>query len=159
MASEGRDLPSLSRSDYPLSPENLPRAPDPPPSLDQLPVGSRLGACLPAWRKIQADTWTLDLITRGLSLSFHTPPPLSNAPLIYSQYGDPEKQGILEGLVLEMIEKKVVEPVLQTSSPGFYITRSGDMSLDQVIDNLICYYGYKKKIMNRGCKTRNHCDC
>ena len=120
MASEGRDLPSLLRSDYPLSPENLPRAPDPPPSLDQLPVGSRLGACLPAWRKIQADTWTLDLITRGLSLSFHTPPPLSNAPLIYSQYGDPEKQGILEGLVLEMIEKKVVEPVLQTSSPGFY---------------------------------------
>ena len=60
MASEERDLPSLLRSDYPLSPENLPRAPDPPPSLDQLPVGSRLGACLPAWRKIQADTWTLD---------------------------------------------------------------------------------------------------
>ena len=50
VASEGRDLPSLLRSDYPLSPENLPRAPDPPPSLDQLPVGSRLGACLPAWR-------------------------------------------------------------------------------------------------------------
>ena len=99
---------------------DLPPAPDPPPFLDQLPVGMRLGNCLSTWQAIQADPWTISLISRGLTLRFITQPLLSKTPTILSCYRDPDKQKVLVSLVKDMIEEKVVETVRQPDSPGFY---------------------------------------
>ena len=99
---------------------DLPSAPDPPPFLDQLPVGMRLRNCLSTWQVIQADPWTISLISRGLTLQFITQPLLSETPTILSCYRDSDKQKVLVGLEKDMIEKKVVEAVRQPDSPGFY---------------------------------------
>ena len=118
-ALEERGYPCPVKNDsfsYTRSPSGSP----PPPFLDRLPVGSRLGACLSMWWEIQADPWTLDLITQGLPLLFVSPPPLSQTPLIFSHFNDREKQWSLVSAVMDMLKKKVIEPVSHTNSPGFY---------------------------------------
>ena len=91
----------------------LPSAPHP-----SLPVGARLLNFVEAWSAITQDSWALSILRKGYRIPFAKEPPLSLSPILF-----PVAQQHLNHLREEvqiLLEKKAVEIVRDTTSPGFY---------------------------------------
>ena len=91
----------------------LPSAPHP-----SLPVGARLLSFVEAWSAITQDSWALSILRKGYRIPFAREPPLSLSPILF-----PVAQQHLNHLREEvqiLLEKRAVEIVRDTTSPGFY---------------------------------------
>ena len=91
----------------------LPSAPHP-----SLPVGARLLNFVEAWSAITQDSWALSILRKGYRIPFAREPPLLLSPILF-----PVAQQHLNHLREEvqiLLEKKAVEIVRDTTSPGFY---------------------------------------
>ena len=91
----------------------LPSAPHP-----SLPVGARLLNFVEAWSVITQDSWALSILWKGYRIPFAREPPLSLSPILF-----PVAQQHLNHLREEvqiLLEKRAVEIVRDTTSPGFY---------------------------------------
>ena len=91
----------------------LPSAPHP-----SLPVGARLLNFVEAWSAITQDSWALSILRKGYRIPFAKEPPLLLSPILF-----PVAQQHLNHLREEvqiLLEKKAVEIVRDTTSPGFY---------------------------------------
>ena len=78
-------------------------------------VGGRLALFHPSWSKITLDPWVLNIVSEGLLLSFHSPPPMSNIPLCLTSH-----HPSLREVVISLRKKGAIEPVFNPDSPGFY---------------------------------------
>ena len=91
----------------------LPSAPHP-----SLQVGAPLLNFVEAWSAITQDSWALSILRKGYRIPFAKEPPLSLSPILF-----PVAQQHLNHLKEEvqiLLEKKAVEIVRDTTSPGFY---------------------------------------
>lgn len=86
--------------------------------LPSLPVGARLLNFVEAWSIMTRDSWALSILRKGYRIPFAKEPPLSPVPV---QFPVSLKQldSIREEVQI-LLEKKAVEVVRDTSSPGFY---------------------------------------
>lgn len=66
------------------------------------------------------DPWLLEVVERGLQLSFTSPPPLVRRPKWIAVPHSPEKAAALRQEVVALLEKQAIEVVRDTASPGFY---------------------------------------
>jgi hypothetical protein len=84
-------------------------------------VGGRLRYFWRVWEKLGADPWLVTTLKTGYRLEFETtPPPLRRVPLSFPLPSDPTKRVALTELLEGLLEKRVVERVSNTESPGFY---------------------------------------
>ena len=91
----------------------LPSAPHP-----SLPVGARLLSFVEAWSAITQDSWALSILRKGYRIPFAREPPLSLSPILFPVAH--QHLNHLREEVQILLEKKAVEIVRDTSSPGFY---------------------------------------
>ena len=123
-----RQLPSNSRPLNPVGPSvaSLSRkgareeARSPRDTCATPVVGARLLNHLAEWRSITSNRFVLEIVGRGLSLTFKEQPLLSSDFLPFSlpRVGS-EKRGALLDEIRKMIDKQAVVPV-QQGTPGFY---------------------------------------
>ena len=83
--------------------------------MPEVPVGARLLAFAHKWEQITQDPWVLQIVKEGYVIPFDHKPPLSHVPMALAS-GHP---AIPEAIQV-LLEKRAVERVLDTSSPGFY---------------------------------------
>ena len=78
-------------------------------------MGARLSAFADKW-EILEDRSSIRVLQYGLPLSFLEKPPLSRTPLSFPSRNQP----VLARELQQLLQKRAVEPVLNTDSPGFY---------------------------------------
>ena len=83
-------------------------------------VGGRLQKFWKRWQDLGAIPSVVETLRNGLTLDFHSRPPLSNVPLINSAYPDAQRNLLLKEAVDAMISKGAIEPVREVTSRGFY---------------------------------------
>ena len=91
----------------------LPSAPHP-----SLPVGARLLSFVEAWSAITQDSWALSILRKGYRIPFAKEPPLSLSPILFPVAH--QHLNHLREEVQILLEKRAVEIVRDTTSPGFY---------------------------------------
>ena len=94
--------------------------PDSPQPLPDYPVGGRLRHFWERWQQMGAHDWVVSILRRGYNLQFRQKPPLSDHPTIQSSSKDPLRTKILEDIVGDLLQKRAIEEVKDTHSPGFY---------------------------------------
>jgi hypothetical protein len=91
----------------------------PPLMKDSIPIGGRIMHFHEVWRSLGATYWQLKTARRGLAWTFHTRPTLCSTPLFF-KVSSMERQTIMNNHIQDMLEKGAIEPVLNTTTPGFY---------------------------------------
>ena len=91
----------------------------PPLPLPHLPVGGRLVSFVNVWEEIDAESWVLSTIRKGLRLQFITRPPLTSTPIPVSLPVNPERRQVLLDELHKMLTKGAVE-IVSHSDLGYY---------------------------------------
>lgn len=84
------------------------------------PVGGRLHHFWRKWEQLGLDPWAVNVLRDGYYISFHTNPPLTTVPLVKTESKDPHKQALLAQEIQTLLDKGAIEPVKDSSTPGFY---------------------------------------
>ena len=88
-------------------------------SLVPSPKGGCLARHLSAWEDLGAEDWILRVLREGYRIPFHSPPPVTRAPLHFTSYStDSERGKALQVEVTALLHKGAVEDASPT--PGFY---------------------------------------
>ena len=111
-----RDLVNPAGASVALGPGNDYAGPRPGP------VGARLSRFTTQWLRSVTDSWTIDIVTKGLRLSFNSPPPLSYSPKWTKIPVDIQKAAALRGEVQALLEKDAIGVLSPPYPPGFYST-------------------------------------
>ena len=83
-------------------------------------IGGRLQHFYQVWEDLNAHPRVVSVLKQGYSLAFKNRPKLVRKPKILSSYTDSTREKVLCEAVQEMLLKKAIIPVQNTSSPGFY---------------------------------------
>ena len=98
----------------------MPQLPAFPQAVHAGTVGGRLSLYLENWKMVTQDQWVLSVIEKGYVIDFWSKPPLSSIPIPSPLPADKVKRQAVRGQVNILLEKRVIEPVLDPTSPGFY---------------------------------------
>ena len=71
------------------------------------------------WAEDDCLPWVVKVLAEGYRLKFRLVPPLTRQPPLFGRLQSPKREARLD-LVRAMLEKEVIEPVQDVSSPGFY---------------------------------------
>ena len=81
-------------------------------------MGGRLTAFAPQWDLMFSNPQVTRTVSQGILLHFKETPPLVRTPIEYPT--SVTERNRLREVVHQLLEKRAVEPVLNTASPGFY---------------------------------------
>ena len=81
-------------------------------------MGGRLTAFAPHWDLMFQDEHLTRTVSQGILLHFKSTPPLVRTPIEYP--ASPSERARLREVILQLLNKRAVEPVMNTDSPGFY---------------------------------------
>ena len=111
-------------------------------------VGGRLQEYWENWTVIGADPWVIRTLKCGYTIEFEERPPLSREVLIDSTPANPVKKKAMAELVLDLLEKNVIE-IVQKQSPGhisrFFIVPKKDTGKWRAILDLKTVNGFVAK--------------
>ena len=91
-----------------------------PNAVPNLAVGGRLQKYWQKWQNLGANPRVVSILQEGYTLPFKIRPPLTRSPLIKSGYAHPVKSRFLKEALLDLINKLVVERVVDRSSLALY---------------------------------------
>ena len=119
-AEDGVEEMEMNLSDLRVLRGLMERLPVCPLPVEQQPVGGRLAFYLENWMEITKDPWVLSVIKNGYRLQFQNQVPMMMFPKSTPLPKNKEKREVLISTVETMLEKKIVEEVLDVHTPGFY---------------------------------------
>lgn len=97
------------------------RPPQPLLPSSNPPVGGRLALHHLRWTALfPRAPWTVQTVTEGARITFHSPPPLSPDPRWIRVPKDPVKAAALRQEVQSLLAKRAIEVVKNTTMPAFY---------------------------------------